>query len=193
MPLCNLREYIQEWDALPCTSVPKLEWISTPSARDKMSRVMSLLNLHPIVARRVQMAFYVYEFSDNILFLGFNDYDTTLYDKVKTGIVGIRQILSSTDITSLDIVGVLTDLSDAFSAWRLSKSAIADAKKALLCLHMEKRGKDDDDGRDDRENRARRIISIALKVDCMFEEEGWKIYREGVEGVQSWQEHTPQS
>ncbi len=35
----------------------------------------------------------------------------------------------------------------------------------------------------DNEDRARGVIAISLKAGCMTEEEGWAIYREGLEGI----------
>lgn len=142
-----------------------------------MSFVAKSLDLHLVVARQVQMAFYVYEFPEEMLSLEYNDHDKTLHESVKVGIITLRQVLDKEDGTHEEVIDILADLSEAFEAWRASKSAISDAKKALLCLHMEKRNGIDN------EEKARSMIALALKSGCMSEEEGWKIYREGLDGI----------
>lgn len=179
MPLIKLREYVREWDELPSNPTHKLGWMAERNAREKMSSVTKALDIHPVAARRVQMAFYVYEFPDEMLSLEYNDHDKMLHETVKMGIMTLRQVLNKDDGTHTEVFDVIADLSGAFASWRKSKSTVSDAKKALLCLHMEKKNGADN------EVKAQNVIALAIKTDCMSEEEGWKIYREGVEGIQS--------
>jgi len=177
MPLVKLKEYVKEWDELPSNSSHKLDWLTDRTSRTTMSAIIRALDLHPVAARRVQMAFYIYEFPEEMLAIEYNDHDKVLHESVKVGIATLRQVLDKEDGTHTEVVGMIADLSNAFQVWRESKSALSDAKKALLCLHMEKQNGASN------EEKARGVIAIALKARCMTEEEGWKIYREGIEGI----------
>ena len=150
-----------------------------------MSSIASALELHPTAARRVQMAFYVHEFPNEMLALEYNDHDKALHENIKVGIVTLRQVLDNEDGTHTEIADVIIDLSEAFNEWRRSKSVINDAKKALLCLHMEKQNGASN------EERARGVIALALNTGCMSEEEGWKIYREGLDGISETESSEP--
>ena len=175
--MLRLANYVKDWEAVPFNPGQKMGWLVSLKARSEMQQVVRFFGLPDVVTRRVQMALFVDEFPEEMLYLEYNEHDRILNDEVKAGVASLRQVLARDDATSPELIDVLKKISSAFEDWRMSKSVIADARKAILCLHMEKQNGADN------EDKAQKLITLAVKTRCMSEEEGWGIYHHGVEGI----------